>query len=39
MSYDYTIKIAELQKVIKKAHKGGYSVSLTINGEYYNIKW
>ena len=35
--YPYTIQINDLEETVMKAIKGGYSVSVVINGEYYDV--
>lgn len=37
-NYSYTIQIDDLEETARKAIEGGYSVSVVINGEYYNIE-
>lgn len=34
-----TVPIGKLASVLKKAHVGGYSVGVFINGEEYEIKF
>lgn len=35
--YSYTIQIDDLKETVMKAIEGGYSVSVVINGEYYDV--
>ena len=35
--YSYIIQINDLEKIVGKAIKGGWPVSVVINGEYYDI--
>ena len=36
---ELVIKIGDLKRAVTEAHKGGYNVSVVINGEYYDIEW
>ena len=36
-SYNYTIKLSEIEKVIRKAIDFGVEPLIIINGEYYDI--
>lgn len=37
MQSAYTINISDIEKTVKKAIANGYTVTLEINGEYYDI--
>lgn len=36
--YSYSIDIDKLEQTVKEAMRGGYRVTVIINGEYYDIK-
>ena len=36
-TYDYQIPIKDLEDTVKEVIKHGYSVTIVINGEYYNV--
>lgn len=36
--YDYSIQLSELEKTVRDVIEHGYSVTVCINGEYYDIK-
>lgn len=35
--YSYTIRLDRLEQTVKEAMRGGYRVTVIINGEYYDI--
>ena len=37
-SYSYTIRIDKLEETAREVIKAGYSVTVIINGEYYEIE-
>ena len=36
-TYDYQIPIKDLEDTVKEVIKHGYSVTIVINGEYYDV--